>query len=257
MDYNYSYSTGGGAAGVFFTLVWIAVAVVTIIGLWKTLSKAGLPGWAAIIPFYNEYNVVKMSNRPVYFFWIMLACSLFAWIPTHQHHPDHRHLRALGLHRPRHRRQLRAGHRLRDPAHHLPVDHVPDPRIRECHVQPHRRSRLSRFWRAAHAGRRQLHRDCAAGRWLRSAAGSAGPAGCSGHASADPGPGRPGDAGHADRGCAGSAGDAACDRPRPRRPPLTSRPRQQRPSSPRRRSRLRWRRRRPRRRRRPHPRPRR
>jgi hypothetical protein len=81
MDYNYSYNVGGGAAGVFFTLVWIAFAVVTIVGLWKTLSKAGLPGWAAIVPFYNEYNVVKLSNRPVYFFWIMLACTLFAWIP--------------------------------------------------------------------------------------------------------------------------------------------------------------------------------
>ena len=80
MSYNYSYSGGGGAA-VFFTLVWLAFAVVTIVGLWKTLSKAGLPGWAAIIPFYNEYNIVKMSNRPVYFFWIMLACTLFAWIP--------------------------------------------------------------------------------------------------------------------------------------------------------------------------------
>ncbi len=80
MSYNYSYS-GGGAAAVFFTLIWLAFAVVTIVGLWKTLSKAGLPGWAAIIPFYNEYNVVKMSNRPVYFFWIMLACTLFSWIP--------------------------------------------------------------------------------------------------------------------------------------------------------------------------------
>jgi hypothetical protein len=80
MSYNYSYSGGSGAA-VFFTLIWIAFAVLTIVGLWKTLSKAGLPGWAAIIPFYNEYNVVKMSNRPVYFFWIMLGCSLFAWIP--------------------------------------------------------------------------------------------------------------------------------------------------------------------------------
>ena len=59
MSYNYNYSGGGGAA-VFFTLVWIAFAVLTIVGLWKTLSKAGLPGWAAIIPFYNEYNVVKM-----------------------------------------------------------------------------------------------------------------------------------------------------------------------------------------------------
>jgi hypothetical protein len=78
--YSYNYS-GGGAAAVFFALVWIAFAVVTIVGLWKTLSKAGLPGWAAIIPFYNEYNVVKMSNRPTYFFWAILGCTLFSWIP--------------------------------------------------------------------------------------------------------------------------------------------------------------------------------
>ena len=158
MNYNYSYNAGGGAAGVFFTLVWLAFVVLTVVGLWKTLSKAGLPGWAAIIPFYNEYNIVKMSNRPVYFFWIMLACSLFAWIPLLDYPPDHRRLRPLGLHRPRHRRQLRTGHRLRDPAHHLPVDHVPDPGIRERDVQPYRRPRLRRLRRAADAGRRQLRR---------------------------------------------------------------------------------------------------
>jgi hypothetical protein len=84
MDYEYNYEvTGGAFAGVMiviwlFAIVW---AVLTIIGLWKTLNKAGLPGWAAIIPFYNEYNIVKMSNRPIWFFWAMLGCSLFAWIP--------------------------------------------------------------------------------------------------------------------------------------------------------------------------------
>ena len=85
MDYSYSYdAAGGGAAAAFLIVMWIimlAFAVLAIIGLWKTLNKAGLPGWAAIIPFYNEYNVVKLSNRPTYFFWIMLACSLLAWIP--------------------------------------------------------------------------------------------------------------------------------------------------------------------------------
>ena len=80
MNYSYSYN-GGGVAAAFFALVWIAFAVVMIVGLWKTLSKAGLPGWAAIIPFYNEYNVVKMSNRPTYFFWAILGCTLFSWIP--------------------------------------------------------------------------------------------------------------------------------------------------------------------------------
>ena len=45
MDYSYSYNAGGGAAGLFFAVViWIAFTVLTIVGLWKTLSKAGLPG---------------------------------------------------------------------------------------------------------------------------------------------------------------------------------------------------------------------
>ena len=84
MDYSYSYDAGGGAAAAFLIVIWIVMlvfAVLAIIGLWKTLNKAGLPGWAAIIPFYNQYNIVKLSNRPPYFFWIMLGCSLLAWIP--------------------------------------------------------------------------------------------------------------------------------------------------------------------------------
>lgn len=84
MDYNYTYDAGSGLATGVLIVIWlfaIAWAVLAIIGLWKTLQKAGLPGWAAIIPFYNEYNIVKMSNRPMWFFWAMLGCSLLAWIP--------------------------------------------------------------------------------------------------------------------------------------------------------------------------------
>ncbi len=81
MEYEYNYDVGGGLfAGVMIVmwLIGIVFAVLTIVGLWKTFRKAGLPGWAAIVPFYNEYNVVKMSNRPLWFFWAMLAGSLLA-----------------------------------------------------------------------------------------------------------------------------------------------------------------------------------
>ncbi len=85
MDSNITYQASDGLAAGVMIVIWlfaIALAVLAIIGLWKTFHKAGLPGWAAIIPFYNEYNIVKMSNRPVWFFWAMLGCSLFAWIPV-------------------------------------------------------------------------------------------------------------------------------------------------------------------------------
>jgi len=41
----------GGMALLF----WLAVAVVVIIGGWKMFEKAGQPGWAILIPFYNTY----------------------------------------------------------------------------------------------------------------------------------------------------------------------------------------------------------
>jgi hypothetical protein len=84
MDSNVTYEVNNGLAAGVMIVIWLfalALAVLAIIGLWKTFRKAGLPGWAAIIPFYNEYNVVKMSNRPIWFFWAMLGCSLLAWIP--------------------------------------------------------------------------------------------------------------------------------------------------------------------------------
>lgn len=36
-----------------FMILYLAVIVLTIAGMWKTFDKAGQPGWAAIVPFYN------------------------------------------------------------------------------------------------------------------------------------------------------------------------------------------------------------
>ena len=65
MNYNYSYSAGGAGAAVMFLLM-IAVYVVVVIGWWKTFVKAGQPGWAAIVPFYNLYIWVKIAGRPTW-----------------------------------------------------------------------------------------------------------------------------------------------------------------------------------------------
>ena len=37
------------------------IAVWTIICRWRMFQKAGLPGWGAIIPFYNIYLRFKMA----------------------------------------------------------------------------------------------------------------------------------------------------------------------------------------------------
>lgn len=36
-------------------LISIAISVLVIIATWKVFEKAGKPGWAAIVPFYNQY----------------------------------------------------------------------------------------------------------------------------------------------------------------------------------------------------------
>jgi len=80
MNYSYSYAASGAGAVIMFLLM-IAFYVLVVIGLWKTFIKAGHPGWAAIIPFYNLYIWVQIAGRPVWWFWVMLIGALLAWIP--------------------------------------------------------------------------------------------------------------------------------------------------------------------------------
>ena len=42
-------------------LLGIAIAVLIAAGMWKVFVKAGQPGWAAIIPFYNTYILFKIT----------------------------------------------------------------------------------------------------------------------------------------------------------------------------------------------------
>ena len=43
------------------TFLSLAIAVLGIIAMWKIFEKAGEPGWAAIIPFYNLYVLFKIT----------------------------------------------------------------------------------------------------------------------------------------------------------------------------------------------------
>ena len=63
MDYSYSYSDQSPVTSV----IGLIVAVIAIIALWRVFSKAGRPGWAAIIPIYNIYTLVKVSGNSGWF----------------------------------------------------------------------------------------------------------------------------------------------------------------------------------------------
>ena len=56
-----------------------ALAVLMIVALWRIYEKAGEHGWAALIPFYKDYVLYKVSGKKN-MFWAYLVCSVLAWI---------------------------------------------------------------------------------------------------------------------------------------------------------------------------------
>ena len=58
-----------------FIIFCIAIGVLQIAGMWKVFIKAGQPGWAAIIPFYNIYIMTKVGGKPG--IWTLLCLIPF------------------------------------------------------------------------------------------------------------------------------------------------------------------------------------
>jgi len=63
-------------------IIYLAVIVLEIAGMWKIFVKAGHPGWAAIIPLYNTYILLKTVGRPGW--WLILffipLVNIIMWI---------------------------------------------------------------------------------------------------------------------------------------------------------------------------------
>src|SRR5438093_7925652 len=61
-----------GAVGLFFLMIWSAVALLMIVSMWKVFSKAGQPGWAVLIPIYNVYVLLQVAGKPGWWLILML-----------------------------------------------------------------------------------------------------------------------------------------------------------------------------------------
>lgn len=53
---------------LLFFLVYIGCAIFICASWWKVFEKAGQPGWAAIIPLYNFYVMLKIVGKPGWWF---------------------------------------------------------------------------------------------------------------------------------------------------------------------------------------------
>ena len=56
--------------GLVFMAIYFAVIVLIVAGVWKAFSKAGKPGWAALIPIYNIVILLEIAGKPLW--WIVL-----------------------------------------------------------------------------------------------------------------------------------------------------------------------------------------
>ena len=64
-----------GAIGTVGLIVYLAIIVVMIAGMWKIFTKAGKPGWACIIPIYNVIVLLQIVGKPLW--WIVLLLIPF------------------------------------------------------------------------------------------------------------------------------------------------------------------------------------
>lgn len=70
VEYSYSYSSQGRAPSPAVIIIELLIALLVIVAMWKLFTKAGRPGWAAIIPIYNMYVWCKIVGRPGW--WVIL-----------------------------------------------------------------------------------------------------------------------------------------------------------------------------------------
>lgn len=62
--------SGDGGVSPVVWIVYLAILGVMIAAMWKVFTKAGQPGWAAIIPIYNVLVMLRIAGRP--WWWILL-----------------------------------------------------------------------------------------------------------------------------------------------------------------------------------------
>jgi hypothetical protein len=65
-----SEAAGAAAGGGLVLIIQIGIAIAMIAGMWKIFTKAGQPGWAAIVPIYNTYVLLTIAGKPGW--WLIL-----------------------------------------------------------------------------------------------------------------------------------------------------------------------------------------
>ena len=62
----------GAGVGMGIMVCYLAVILLMIIGMWKVFTKAGKPGWAAIVPIYNVIVLLEIAGKPLWWFILLI-----------------------------------------------------------------------------------------------------------------------------------------------------------------------------------------
>lgn len=60
----------GGLISMLFSCLPFVILLIVLAGVWKVFTKAGKPGWAAIVPIYNVIVMLEIAGKPLW--WLVL-----------------------------------------------------------------------------------------------------------------------------------------------------------------------------------------
>jgi hypothetical protein len=71
--------TGGALFGATFLVFFLSISVFFMLCTWRLFSKAGEPGWAALIPIYGTIVYLKIAGKPwwwIFILWLVIPALI-------------------------------------------------------------------------------------------------------------------------------------------------------------------------------------
>jgi hypothetical protein len=65
-------ASDSSSSGLIANIISLVIVVLLIAAYWRIFSKAGQPGWAAIIPIYSTFVLLRVVGRPWWWFIMLL-----------------------------------------------------------------------------------------------------------------------------------------------------------------------------------------
>ena len=57
---------------VALIVVYVLLAILLLVSMWKIYTKAGKPGWAFIVPIYNIIVLLEIVGKPWWWLFLLL-----------------------------------------------------------------------------------------------------------------------------------------------------------------------------------------